>query len=100
MKIFYFILFLSHYLVAQENLTPFDFIEASRKYNQLSALNGTTPQRCLPVVSSQGEQILSCAIKDTDYDAPVMKLDFPANEIPVALAGQLSDQFKEETKNK
>lgn len=85
---------------SQENLTPFDFKEASRKYNQLNRLNGTAPTACETVTSREGEQVMSCQIKDSDYEAPIMKLDFEPGQIPVEIAAQLPSNFQEETKNK
>lgn len=98
------ILVLSSFSFAQ--VTPFDFIEASRKANEaqrkISRINTKNyyGDKCETVRSSNGEAVAVCTVEPDDYRTPILKIDYAANEIPVSIQKQLPDKFIQDTQNK
>ena len=88
-----FILFLGSFSWAQ--VTPFDFIEASRKANEaqrtLSRLNAKQyyGEKCETLSSSTGEAVATCTLRAEDYNTPILKIDYAPNEIPLVIKNQL-----------
>ncbi len=99
--IFFGIFFLSTLnIYAQENITPFEFKDAYRKFSRLEKLNGKSNGSCESVKSTSGDEVMSCSIKDSDYQAPIVKLDFEAGKIPAEITSKLPEKFLDETKGK
>lgn len=98
------ILVLGSFSFAQ--VTPFDFIEASRKANEtqraLSKLNSKPyyGEKCETIHTTNGEAVATCTVRPEDYQVPILKIDYAPNEIPAVIQKQLPEKFIQDTQNK
>lgn len=98
------ILVLGSFSFAQ--VTPFDFIEASRKANEaqraLSKLNSKQyyGEKCETIHTTNGEAVATCTVRPEDYQVPILKIDYAPNEIPAVIQKQLPEKFIQDTQNK
>jgi hypothetical protein len=84
-----------------QSITPFDFLESQRKLSERNSISTQNPATKNCVRASDGENsVLSCAIKDEDYNAPIVKVDYPPGQVPALITSALPDKFKEDTKDK
>ncbi|WP_165803953.1 Ig-like domain-containing protein [Limnohabitans planktonicus] len=87
-------------------VTPFDFIEASKKMNQaeraLQNLNSKKNygEKCETIQTSSGEAVATCAVLPEDYKKLIVKIEYPADQIPDLMQKQITKKFVQDVKNK
>ncbi len=102
------LLFLFSLSAFAQNATPFDMIEASRLANEAakkmqnfnSQIGISAPTKCETVKSSNGESVATCSLKEEDFNTPILKIDYEANEIPAEIKAALPEQFVKDTQGK
>lgn len=107
-RFIYFIGLVCFNLNAFSQVTPFDFLEASRKANEtvhvLQKLNSRygvgVSDSCETLKSTNGEAVATCSIKDSDYQVPILKMDYELATLPVQIQEALPAQFIKDTQGK
>jgi hypothetical protein len=91
--------------IANAQVTPFDFLEASRKANEvdqkLRNFNGPNlSASCQTLKSKDGQAVASCSIQSEDFNVPIVKVDYSENQLPDPIKEVLPLDFIKDTKNK
>ncbi len=90
-----------------QQITPFDFLAASRAANKISKFNGVVgtglkdANACHTLQAENGTSVVTCAIEPSDYtDSVITKVEFKSGKIPLELQKNLPPEFIREAQNK